>query len=97
MQQRNGYSILGYGCMRFTRNGNTIDFDKAEKEFMRAYELGVNYFDTAYIYPGSEELASLLAMTPHSRRMSHSLREQAASLEGMDVTVNYIIRVLKKK
>lgn len=56
MQQRNGYSILGYGCMRFTRNGNAIDFDKAEKEFMRAYELGVNYFDTAYIYPGSEEL-----------------------------------------
>ena len=56
MQHRNGYSILGYGCMRFTRNGNTIDFDKAEKEFMRAYELGVNYFDTAYIYPGSEEL-----------------------------------------
>ena len=49
------------------------------------------------ISPGSEELASLLAMTPHSRRMSHSLREQAASLEGMDVTVNYIIRVLKKK
>ena len=32
MQQRNGYSILGYGCMRFTRNGDTIDFDKAEKE-----------------------------------------------------------------
>ena len=56
MQYRNGYSILGYGCMRFTRNGNTIDFDKAEKEFMRAYENGVNYFDTAYIYPGSEEL-----------------------------------------
>lgn len=56
MQYRNGYSILGYGCMRFTRNGNAIDFDKAEKEFMRAYENGVNYFDTAYIYPGSEEL-----------------------------------------
>ena len=56
MQYRNGYSILGYGCMRFTRNGNTIDFDKAEKEFMRAFENGVNYFDTAYIYPGSEEL-----------------------------------------
>ena len=56
MQYRNGYSILGYGCMRFTRNGNAIDFDKAEKEFMRAFENGVNYFDTAYIYPGSEEL-----------------------------------------
>ena len=56
MQQRNGISILGYGCMRFTKKGAGIDFDKAEKEFMRAYELGVNYFDTAYIYPGSEEL-----------------------------------------
>ena len=56
MQQRNGISILGYGCMRFTRNGNTLDFEKAEREFMRAYELGVNYFDTAYIYPGNEDL-----------------------------------------
>ena len=56
MQQRKGISILGYGCMRFTKSGASIDFDKAEKEFMRAFELGVNYYDTAYIYPGSEEL-----------------------------------------
>ena len=56
MQQRNGISILGYGCMRFSKSGNSIDFDKAEKEFMRAFELGVNYFDTAYIYPGSEDV-----------------------------------------
>lgn len=56
MQQRSGISILGYGCMRFTKNGASIDFEKAEKEFMRAVELGVNYFDTAYIYPGSEDL-----------------------------------------
>ena len=56
MKQRNGISILGYGCMRFTRSGNTLDFDKADKEFMRAVELGVNYFDTAYIYPGNEDL-----------------------------------------
>ena len=25
-------SQLGYGCMRFTRKGNSIDFAKAEKE-----------------------------------------------------------------
>ena len=56
MKQRNGISILGYGCMRFTRSGNTLDFDKADREFMRAVELGVNYFDTAYIYPGNEDL-----------------------------------------
>ena len=50
----NKLSVLGYGCMRFTRKGNGIDVDKAEKELMAAYEAGVNYFDTAYIYPGSE-------------------------------------------
>jgi len=47
-------SILGYGCMRFTRKNGVIDTDKAEKEIMAAIAGGVNYFDTAYIYPGSE-------------------------------------------
>ena len=47
-------SILGYGCMRFTRKGASIDIDKAEREVMEAVKAGVNYFDTAYIYPGSE-------------------------------------------
>ena len=49
-------SLLGYGCMRFTRKGNGIDFEKAEREIMAAYKGGVNYYDTAYIYPGSEAL-----------------------------------------
>ena len=48
-------SQLGFGCMRFTKKGGSIDFDKTEKEVLRAIELGVNYLDTAYIYPGSEE------------------------------------------
>lgn len=56
MQYRKEISLLGFGCMRFTRKGSAIDFEKAEKEIMRAYELGVNYYDTAYIYPGSEVL-----------------------------------------
>ncbi|MBE5851476.1 MAG: aldo/keto reductase [Lachnospiraceae bacterium] len=47
-------SLLGYGCMRFTRKGNSIDLEKAQKELAHAIENGVNYFDTAYIYPGSE-------------------------------------------
>ena len=52
----NPISILGYGCMRFSRKGPGIDYDKAEAEILRAIELGINYFDTAYVYPGSEEL-----------------------------------------
>lgn len=50
----NKLSILGYGCMRFKKKGNSIDLAKAEKEVMAAIEKGVNYFDTAYVYSGSE-------------------------------------------
>ena len=55
-KNRNGQdiSLLGYGCMRFSSKGTGIDVDKAEREIMEAYKSGVNYFDTAYIYPGSE-------------------------------------------
>ena len=49
-------SVLGYGCMRFTRKGGAIDLEKAESEIMAAFRAGVNYYDTAYIYPGSEAL-----------------------------------------
>lgn len=51
---QNKISILGYGCMRFTKKGGSIDLEKAEKELMAAIDSGVNYLDTAYIYPGSE-------------------------------------------
>ncbi len=43
-------SILGYGCMRLPSNN-----EKAEALLMQAYRSGVNYYDTAYLYPGSEE------------------------------------------
>ncbi len=51
----NPISVLGFGCMRFTKKAGKIDFVKAEREIMAAYEAGVNYYDTAYIYGGSEE------------------------------------------
>ncbi|MCX7773048.1 MAG: aldo/keto reductase, partial [Clostridia bacterium] len=47
-------SILGYGCMRFPTKGSHIDMERTEKQILMAIEQGVNYFDTAYIYPGSE-------------------------------------------
>lgn len=52
----NKISQLGYGCMRFTRKGNSIDYSKAEKEILHAIDQGINYYDTAYIYPGNEEI-----------------------------------------
>ena len=52
----NKLSILGFGCMRFQRKLGSIDYEKAERQIMLAIQNGVNYFDTAYIYPGSEAL-----------------------------------------
>ncbi len=52
----NPLSLLGFGCMRFERKLGAIEFSKAEALILRAIEGGVNYFDTAYIYPGSEAL-----------------------------------------
>ena len=51
----NELSQLGYGCMRFTKKGSQIDYEKAEREVLYAIEHGINYFDTAYAYMGSEE------------------------------------------
>jgi len=53
----NELSALGLGCMRFPR-------DKAETErlILTAINGGVNFFDTAYIYPNSEAtLGEILA------------------------------------
>ena len=50
----NDLSILGFGCMRFPRKMGMIDMEATEEQIMLAYNNGVNYFDTAYIYPGSE-------------------------------------------
>ncbi|MBR6407839.1 MAG: aldo/keto reductase [Clostridia bacterium] len=47
-------SALGFGCMRFSRKGGSIDYAKAEQELIHAIDGGINYLDTAYIYPGSE-------------------------------------------
>ena len=63
-KDKNGVEIsqLGYGCMRFTKKGGSIDYERAEQEVMYAIEHGVNYLDTAYLYSGSEEcLGKILA------------------------------------
>ena len=49
-------SILGFGCMRFPKKGNSFDEEEIKRELLYAIDSGVNYFDMAYIYPGIEEV-----------------------------------------
>lgn len=62
-------SILGYGCMRFPSTMGKIDVEKTEKLLLHAYQSGVNYYDTAYLYPGSEEVLGEILK-------KHNLREK---------------------
>ena len=67
----NPISALGFGCMRFTRKGGSFDVAKAEKEVLRAVELGVNYFDTAYLYVGNEACLGEILSRNHLREKVH--------------------------
>ncbi|WP_297722662.1 aldo/keto reductase [Intestinimonas sp.] len=64
-------SLLGFGCMRFpTLEGGAIDEEQALAMLDRAWEGGVNYFDTAYFYHNgkSEEfMGRALARYPRER------------------------------
>ena len=49
-------SALGFGAMRLpmTPDGGHVDEERAIPVIQRAYELGVNYFDTAPYYCSHE-------------------------------------------
>ena len=76
----NNLSILGYGCMRFSRTGGKIDIDKAEQEIMAAFRGGVNYYDTAYVYSGSE--AALGEILERNREITASDLEETDNAGG---------------
>ena len=68
--EKNGdeLSILGYGCMRYPKKNGTIDYKRTEKQIMTAIEEGVNYFDTAYLYSGSEETLGKILKNNNARK-----------------------------
>lgn len=47
-------SALGLGCMRFPGALGRPDARRARDIIARALECGINYLDTAYLYPGNE-------------------------------------------
>lgn len=95
----NELSVLGYGCMRFTRKGGGIDMEKAERELKYAIAQGVNYLDTAYIYPGSEAAVGEILHKNGCRdrvflatKLPHYMIK---SMEGVEKTFQEELRRLK--
>ena len=53
-------SILAFGCMRFHKNE-----DEVRRQVAHAIDMGINYFDTAYIYPNSEAVLGRVLPKEH--------------------------------
>ena len=86
----NPISVLGFGCMRFPRKQGKIDMEETEAEILEAIRLGVNYYDTAYIYPGSEaalgeilEKNGLRQQVKIATKLPHYLIRSRQGLEKM--------------
>ena len=96
----NPISLLGFGCMRFARNAvGKTDVVETEKQILEAISHGVNYFDTAYIYPESEAVLGSIFK-------KHNLREKVniatklphyliKNKEGLDKIFNEELRRLQ--
>ena len=102
MQYRNDrndrpVSLLGFGCMRWQRSGLGIELAAAEEQVMRAIELGVNYFDTAYIYPGSEDaLGRILERNDVRGRVSIATKLPQYLIKGRGAIDRYFDEQLRR-
>ena len=83
-------SILGFGCLRFPQKLGRIDMEETERQIKLAIEQGVNYFDTAYIYTGSEaalgeilERNGLRDQVNIATKLPHYLIKNPAGLDRM--------------
>ena len=96
-------SALGFGCMRLPEyqdeNGAWhVDQDATNEMLMRAYELGVNYFDTAYFYcHENSEIAVGKALAPIRDKVYISTKcpmEKVKSAEDYEAILNDSLRKL---
>jgi len=82
-------SQLGYGCMRQPEVGENgkwrIDEEKAIPMLRRAYELGVNYFDTAVMYCHDQSQYTVgRAIKPFRDKILLSTKLPMGSVNGTD-------------
>ncbi len=86
----NELSVLGFGCLRFPQKNGRIDMEATRAQIRLAVEEGINYFDTAYVYSGSEaalgeilESVGLRSRVKIATKLPHYLIKSRAGLEKM--------------
>ena len=58
---------LGFGLMRLPKRGFTIDVNQVKTMVDLFLEAGFTYFDTAFVYPGSETAIRKALVERHPR------------------------------
>ena len=86
----NELSVLGFGCLRFPQKNGKIDMEATRGQVALAVEQGVNYFDTAYVYGGSEaalgeilEAEGIRDRVKIATKLPHYLIKSRSGLEKM--------------
>jgi predicted aldo/keto reductase-like oxidoreductase len=93
----NELSVLGFGCMRFPRVLGAIDMKRTSAMIVEAVRRGVNYFDTAWIYPGSEEaLGSVLAENNLRDKVYIASKLPIIVCKGHEDFDKYFLQTLKR-
>ena len=86
----NELSVLGFGCLRFPQKNGKIDLDATRAQIRLAIDAGINYFDTAYVYSGSEaalgeilETEGLRSRVKLATKLPHYLIKSRSGLEKL--------------
>ena len=77
---------LGFGLMRLPRKGISIDIEQTAAMADAFLEAGFTYFDTAFVYPGSEKAIRKALIERHPRdcfTIATKMMATAAPTEGM--------------
>ena len=84
-------SRFGLGCMRFPE-----DETEAIKIVRHAVDSGVNYIDTAYTYPGSEDIVGKALMDGYRERVCLVTKCPVAISSGREDMEKYLEEQLKR-
>lgn len=90
-------SALGFGCMRFPRREDrTVDQDRVNEMLRYAVDNGVNYFDTAYVYGGSEAAVGEALAGGYRERVKLATKLPVWDMKAIDEADKYFAEQLER-